>query len=94
MPGLSVGTQGQLWAVLFSYGVVGLALFLAFLWGSAWLTARGGDDVDVVLHAALLAVCVAIVTYGLDVVQLLSTGLVAVLLLRRRHGLEGPPDEA
>ncbi len=84
VPGLSVGTQGHVWTVLFSFGVVGLLLFLGFLWGALVQTWRVVDDVDVVLHATLVAASFAVVVYGLDVMQLLTVGLVAALLIRSR----------
>lgn len=87
--GLSVGTQGHVWTVLFSFGVVGLLLFLGFLWGTIAQAWRASDDVHVVMHAALVAAGVAVVVYGLDVVQLLTVGLVASVLARSR--LDAPP---
>ncbi|WP_374627056.1 O-antigen ligase family protein [Aeromicrobium sp. 50.2.37] len=85
---LSVGTQGYIWTLMFSFGFVGLALFLAFLWGSTWRTRYCRDDVDVALHATLVVSSLAIIVYGLDIIQLLAIALVAAILLRRRYGLD------
>ena len=85
---LSVGTQGYVWTLMFSFGFVGLGLFLLFLWGSTWRTRACRDDVDVALHATLVVSSLAIVVYGLDIVQLLAIALVAAVLLRRRYGLD------
>ncbi len=94
---ISVGTQGYVWALMFSYGFVGLALFLTFLWGTTLRTWRAAGDVDLALHSVLIAASVVIVVYGLDIMQLLTIVLVAAVLVRRRHGLEpdevGHPDE-
>lgn len=85
---LSVGTQGYVWTLMFSFGFVGLAFFLAFLWGSTLRTWRCRDDVDVALHATLLVSSLAILVYGLDIIQLLAIALVAAVLLRRRYRLD------
>jgi hypothetical protein len=85
---LSVGTQGYVWTLMFSFGFVGLALFLIFLWGSTWRTRACRDDVDVALHSSLVVASLAIVVYGLDIIQLLALALVAAVLLRRRYGLD------
>ena len=89
---LSLGTQGQVWAVLFSHGVVGLGLFLVFLWGTTWRTRRAPSDVDVVLHSVLVVTSGVVLVYGLDVMQMFSLVLVAALLLRRCHDLDAEPD--
>lgn len=88
---ISLGTQGYVWMLMFSYGFVGLALFLTFLWGTTLRTWRVPGDVDLVLHSMLVAASVVIVVYGLDIMQLLTIMLVAAVLVRRRHGLE--PDD-
>ena len=90
---LSVGTQGYVWTLMFSYGFVGLFLFLLFLWGTTLRTWRAPGDADVALHASLVVTSLAVIVYGLDIVQLLALVLVAALLLRRRHGLDGPDDD-
>ena len=91
---ISVGTQGYVWMLMFSYGFVGLALFLAFLWGSTLRTWRSPGDVDLVLHSVLVVASVIIVVYGLDIMQLLTIMLVAAVLLRRRYGLDDRPRRA
>lgn len=88
---ISLGTQGYVWMLMFSYGFVGLALFLTFLWGTTLRTWRAPGDVDLVLHSMLVAASVVIVVYGLDIMQLLTIVLVAAVLVRRRHGFE--PDD-
>lgn len=88
MQDLSVGTQGYVWLLMFSHGFVGLALFLLFVWGTTIRTWRAPSDIQLVLHSVLVVVSVAIVVYGLDIMQLLALVLVAALLLRRRYGLD------
>lgn len=85
---ISVGTQGHVWTLMFSYGFVGLGLFLLFLWGTTLRTARCRDDADVALHSTLVVASLVVVIYGLDVMQLLTVFLVAAVLLRRRYGID------
>lgn len=85
---LSVGTQGYVWTLLFSFGFVGLGLFLLWLWGTTWRTRHALDDADVCLHATLVVTSLVVVVYGLDIMQLLALSLVAAVLLRRRYGLD------
>jgi hypothetical protein len=87
-PLISAGTQGYVWMLMFSFGFVGLAFFLTFLWGTTLRTWRAPGDVDLVLHSVLVVASVIIAIYGLDIMQLLSIMLVAAVLLRRRHGLD------
>jgi hypothetical protein len=85
---VSAGTQGYVWMLMFSYGFVGLALFLVFLWGTTFRTRAAPGDVDLVLHSVLVVASVIIGFYGLDIMQLLTVVLVAAVLLRRRYGLD------
>lgn len=85
---VSVGTQGYFWTLMFSFGFVGLALFLTFLWGTTIRTRRAVGDIDLVLHSVLIVTCGIIFVYGLDVMQLLTVMLVSAVLLRRRYGLD------
>jgi hypothetical protein len=85
---LSVGTQGYVWTLMFSFGFIGLALFLVFLWGTTIRTWRAPSDVELALHSSLLVTCGAVFVYGLDIMQMLALVLVSALLLRRRYGLD------
>lgn len=79
---ISVGTQGQIWMLMFSFGFVGLGLFLWFLLGAVVRTWRAPGTARLWLHSTLIALCALIVFYGLDTMQLLSVALVAAVLLR------------
>jgi hypothetical protein len=81
---VSVGTQGYLWSVMFSYGLVGLLLFAAFLVGAILRTWRVVDDGALLLHSVLVGAVAIVGFYGLDVMQWLTVGVVAALLLRER----------
>ena len=85
--GIALGTQGAFWTYAFSYGVVGLALFLLFLGGTIARTAHiardaRGDD-GLWLHSALVAAFVAGFFYGFDGVHLIVIVVPAAILLRR-----------
>jgi hypothetical protein len=80
--GVSVGTQGHFWYVMFSHGFVGLALFLGTIWGLAVVTRRTRDLASALLHTTLVVVSVMLMFYGLDGMNLLIVLLAAVLLLR------------
>lgn len=86
--GVSAGTQGYVWMLMFSFGFVGLFLFLAFLWGTTLRTRRAPGDIDLILHSVLVVASVIIIVYGLDIMQMLTIMLVAAVLLRRRYGLD------
>ncbi|MBK7822194.1 MAG: O-antigen ligase family protein [Tessaracoccus sp.] len=77
----SLGTQGQLWTVLFSHGFLGAALFIAFL-VLVWVRAiRRCDPVGAVLGGVVLATIVESTYYGM--MTGLNVSLVAVALLER-----------
>lgn len=89
--GIAVGTQGYIWLLMFSYGFVGLALFLTFLWGMAWRTRHAPTTSDIWLHSTIMAASIAIAYYSLDTMQMLAVALSAALLLRSIHPeLEAP----
>ncbi len=82
---ISIGTQGHVWMVMFSYGFVGLALFLLFLWGGLWRTRAAPGTTGLWLHASVVSASVAIAFYGLDTMQMLTVTLSLALLLRAVH---------
>lgn len=89
--GISVGTQGHVWNVMFSHGFVGLALFLSFLWWSAWRT-RGCVGVAAAAHVVLVVVSIAVTYYGFDGPQML-TALVAAGIAHRQVASSPPAAE-
>lgn len=83
--GIALGTQGAVWMYLFSYGVVGAGLFLAFLVGL--LVRPGGRSTeDAWLRAVVAGAFVACWFYGFDAVHLAVITLTSGLLLRSRAG--------
>lgn len=83
--GVSLGSQGFLWTLMFCYGFVGLALFLYFFAGGMIRTWRQSTVSDVWLHASLLAGMSLIPFYGLSVLQLAVLTIVLAMLLRQRY---------
>lgn len=94
---VSAGTQGYVWMVMFSFGFVGLALLVGFLVSAVLATWRAPDTQDLCLHSVLIAACVIISFYGLDIMQWLAIGVVAAVLLRdraqRRRAVHGIHDQ-
>jgi O-antigen ligase len=66
----SVGTQGQLWMVLFSHGFPGLAFFLGWYVWVLWRSARVMTGAQLWLHVVVLIAIVQLPYYGM-----LPTGL-------------------
>jgi O-antigen ligase len=66
----SVGTQGQLWMVLFSHGFPGLALFLGWYVWVLWRSAKAPTGAQLWLHVIVLIAIVQLPFYGM-----LPTGL-------------------
>lgn len=62
--GAEVGTQGQLWVVLYSDGYPALAFFLGFFLAAMWQTRRAPRNAGLCLHAVPLVALAQIVVYG------------------------------
>ena len=95
---VSVGTQGQVWYVMFSHGFVGLALFLGAVWGLAWSTRRVRGLIPLLLHSVLVAVSVLLLVYGQDGFHLSIPMICGMVLMnasargaRPPRGDPGPP---
>ena len=71
----SVGTQGQVWLVMFSHGFVGLSLFLGWLGFLFMRTIRRTDLVGLVCNTLLLVAFAEVFYYGI-----LGAGLVIVMV--------------
>ncbi|MDQ1293286.1 MAG: O-antigen ligase family protein [Actinomycetota bacterium] len=88
---VSVGTQGQLWYVMFSHGFVGLGLFLGAVWGLAWTTRRVRGVVPLLLHSVLVSVSLMLVVYGQDGFHLCIPMICGMVLLNATPGRASPP---
>lgn len=62
--GAAVGTQGQLWAVLYSDGYPALFFFVAFFVAVLWQTRRAPGTAGLCLHAVPVVALAQIIVYG------------------------------
>jgi polysaccharide biosynthesis protein PslJ len=81
----SVGTQGQIWLVLFSNGFPGTVLFLVAFLIPFWRFRKIGADVGFWIHVMLLIMFVQLPVYGLLPVQLNIVMLGIALAWRDRR---------
>ena len=85
----SLGTQGQFWTVIFSYGLVGAFLFIAFFVRMLPRIWRAKDVYGSILGGIILATLVEQFYYGMSTGLMLS--VVAVALLSRHLEEESDP---
>lgn len=93
----SVGTQGQIWMVMFSHGFPGLVLFMGWLAWAYVRSIRERDPAGMALNTVLLVVLVESLYYGIMTTGLLIAMIAAALTMRpaplpaglREHRLEG-----
>jgi hypothetical protein len=85
----SLGTQGQLWLVLFSHGFVGLALFLPPVVGTVWGTRRWTSWPGMAAHAALVVALVQLPFYDFLPSQFHLAAVIAALGLREQRDAHG-----
>lgn len=78
---ISVGTQGEIWYIMFSFGFVALALFCGWLWSLA-LRTRSAPGVLLWLHVVTVMAGFMIFYYGLDGTQLVVVFMAAALVFR------------
>ncbi|MEV5706818.1 O-antigen ligase family protein [Actinoallomurus sp. NPDC052274] len=78
---ISVGTQGQFWNVMFSFGFVALILFCAWLW-SLPLRTRAAPGALLWLHVVTVMAAFMMFYYGLDGSQLVVIFVASALVMR------------
>jgi O-antigen ligase len=83
--GVSLGTQGYVWMLMFSYGFVGLALFAIFLGGGIIRTWPAPGSTGLWLHSVPVAAAAIAGFYSFDVMQLTVVALMLAVLLRARY---------
>jgi polysaccharide biosynthesis protein PslJ len=79
---ISVGTQGQLWNVMYSYGFVALAAFVGFFAYAALRSWRVGGPAGPWPHVTMVVTVLTFVYYGYDGVQLSVAMVGAAIALR------------
>lgn len=95
--GISLGTQGYIWMLMFSYGFIGLGLFIFFLLNGTLRTWGAPGTGGIWLHGVLIATLAIIPFYSLDIMQMTTVALVMVVLLRAKYypePLRPPPRTA
>ena len=80
---ISVGTQGQLWNIMFSYGFVAVVAWLAWFAWVAVVSRHWNRLEDLWVHACLVIAFVTVFYYGYDGPQLTVFMVAAALALRR-----------
>ncbi len=83
---ISIGTQGQVWNVMFSYGFVALAFFLGFFGVVVLQSWKARKQADLWVHATLFVAFATFFYYGYDGIQLTVAMAAAALALRTRRG--------
>ena len=92
----AIGTQGQLWMVLYSNGYPATVFFLCFFLAVFWQTRRARGIGGLWLHAVVVIAMVQIAVYGYLPVELQVMMVVAALAYRRcwrPAGASAPPGE-
>lgn len=79
---VSIGTQGQVWNVMFSYGFIALALFLGWFLVAAMLSSRARGLSGLWVHGTLAVCFVTFFYYGYDGIQLTVAMVAAAIALR------------
>jgi hypothetical protein len=83
----SVGTQGQLWMVLFSHGFPGAALFVGWYVWAVWRTRKALTPVWFWAHVTVFIGLVQLPYYGALPSQLHTIMLATAMALREEDGL-------
>jgi hypothetical protein len=81
---ISVGTQGQLWTVLFSYGFIALGAYLGWLFYVAWRSRRAPGGLGLWMHTVCVVAVITTFYYGYDGPQLAVSMVAAAMVLRPR----------
>src|SRR5205807_6318721 len=80
----SVGTQGQLWLVMFSHGFPGLLFYVGFLFWAFWRTRRGRSRVEFWANVTLVIALIQLPFYGQLPGQVYLLMIATALALRER----------
>lgn len=89
---VAVGSQGQIWNLMYSYGFIGLGLFVLFFLVATWAGRRALAPGSLWLNATLVVAIVSFIYYGFDGPQLAVAVAAAALTIRERdHGVVVDP---
>lgn len=87
--GVSMGTQGQIWALMFCFGFVGLGLFLAYLLSALVYSWPIATNSGLWIHSVVVAALAVVTFYSFDVIQLSTLMLSSIIMIRSRAYREG-----
>jgi hypothetical protein len=87
---ISIGTQGQVWNVMFSYGFPALFFFLAWFVVAAWCTRALPTQASLFVHVTLVVVLLTVFFYGYDGMQLAVAMAAAGVAMRGVEEAEAP----
>lgn len=87
--GVSMGTQGQLWALMFCFGFVGLGLFLLYVLSVLVNTWNVASLTGMWVHSVIVAALAVVPFYSFDVIQLTVLMLTVAMMMRSRMYGEG-----
>lgn len=87
--GISMGTQGYMWALMFCFGLVGLGLFVTFMLYSLLTTAKLESSAAYWIHSVPVAASCIFVIYSFDTMQMASMILCLSILMRSVTYREG-----
>jgi hypothetical protein len=92
--GAAIGTQGQLWMVLYSHGYPALIFFIGFFIAVLWQTRRARGTVGLCLHAIPIVALVQVAVYGWLPVELQVMMVAAALAYRLCARPPASPDDS
>jgi O-antigen ligase len=81
---VSIGTQGQIWNLMYSYGFIALGLFMLWFLVAWWSGRRAPDSASLWINASLLVAFVSFFYYGYDGPQLAVAMAAAAISMRER----------
>jgi len=83
--GVSMGTQGYLWTLMFCFGFVGLAIYALFILSTLGEGLKVRTPAGFWLHSIPVCSCVVIIFYSFDVAQLSVLLLSAMACIRAQY---------
>ena len=87
---VAIGTQGQIWNLMYSYGFIALGLFMLWFLLAWWSGRRAPDTASLWINASLLVAFVSFFYYGYDGPQLAVAMAAAAVTMRERA--PAPPE--
>lgn len=82
--GVSMGTQGYIWTLMFCFGFIGLGLFLFYLFTAIFSNFGVSGFATLWLWTIPVATCAMIIFYSFDIIQLMILMMSTAILTRAR----------